>query len=87
MMLNDAGLTANLQPGLLGVHAALAFQSEIQLWKGQMRLIDTNEWWSCTKDASQRLHFWKEAATEESYKAGAYLWCCLTWSPQSQSLS
>lgn len=44
MMLNDAGLTANLQPGLLGVHAALAFHSEIQLWKGQMRLIDTNEW-------------------------------------------
>lgn len=44
MTLNDAGLTANLQPGLLGVHVALAFQSEIQLWKGQMRLIDTNEW-------------------------------------------
>ena len=42
MMLNNAGLTANLQPGLLGVHVVLAFQSEVQLWKGQMRLIDTN---------------------------------------------
>lgn len=42
MMLNNAGLTANLQPGLLDVYVVLAFQSEVQLWKGQMRLTDTN---------------------------------------------
>ena len=39
-MLNNAGLTANSQPGQFGVHVVLAFQSEIQFWKGEMRLTD-----------------------------------------------
>lgn len=68
MTLNDAGLTANLQPGLLGVHVALAFQSEIQLWKGQMRLMNATNGEAALKMPPWRLHFWKEAAAESLTK-------------------